>query len=308
MQPIDIRRTVDGYLNYLDEGGERIILPRTERIHYPGLVHASNLMDCPLRARKERNKEEPYLPELMKRNNPTLLLRMLQGERIAEILQEAFVWNTQEDIYGISCIPEYSVVSQSLKLQGRLDIFVEETFNKYISSVIEIKHRLPTWKDKTPMPRAGDIAQLFAYKLMTNAEEAHLIIVNTPAYKEFNDPTRGYFIWTLYEDAEVPGDYILQDENFDVFYDFPGVAINQEFLEKEIQRQLRYLNGVNTPPIDLGSNEAWQCKSNVKLAKDGNIGVIEVKCPFWCHSNNPSPLMDYYYDDQGVFQLVDRDF
>lgn len=305
MDTQQIRSIITNYLLYLDDGGERIRLSQTERIHYPGFVHASNLLDCPLKSRKERNNEQAVFPELLKQNNPTLLLRMLEGERIAEIIQEAFSMASHLPLeYFVS---EYSVYSNELFLQGRIDITYFQ--DDIVNTIIEIKHRLPTWKNKVPEPRMGDVFQMLAYKMMTGAEEAHLIIVDTPAYRDFNDPTKGYSIWTLYQDAEYPeGCYILQDENLEPWWDSfnHGGYINETNLKAEVNRQLAYLNGKNDIPIDLDSNEAWQCKSNVKLAKDG-VGIIEARCPYWCHSNPSSLQMEYYYDEQGMFQLVKGD-
>lgn len=299
----EFRDVISQYYLYLDDGNEPIHLPHFEAVHYFNLVHASNLFSCPLKAVKERMKATPVFPELAKRNNPTLMHRMLQGVRMAEPFQEAFLWN--KDNYN-TVLVENSVVDKVLNLQGRIDLFIEDHEGK--KHIVEFKHRLPQWKTPFPQPKLGDIFQGLAYKLMTNADYIHIVIINTPQYRDYFDPLKGYEIWSLDQDVYFPEGYILNSEH-GYAWNYPqntGEFINQNILEEEVERQLSYMrvNKPTEPPIRLGSNESWQCVSKQRIAKNGQSGLLHSQCAYFCHSDNPKLVMEYTIGDDGFFELT----
>lgn len=297
-----IHDTYNRYQLYLDDGNEPIHLPYSQPYHYQGLIHASALFDCPLRAFKERSKAQAVLPELLKRNNPTLMHRMLQGTRMAEPFQEAFHWDHNHYSMVHS---EETVVDKLLSLQGRMDLMVED--HNFVKHVVEFKHRLPQWKTPFPQPRIGDVFQLLAYMLMTSADEGHLVIINTPQYRDFFDPLKGFEVWNLVWNNEYQG-YLLISEHGEQWnhpqneYEF----INQNILREEVERQLSYMqeDAPTTPPIRLGEEGDWQCMSVRRKPKNGVSGSLHAMCPYFCHSDNPKPDYEYIPGENGFYVLM----
>lgn len=299
----EFRKMIYNYYLWLDDGNSAPVF-KQQRQHIDGMIHCSNLMDCPLKAAKEFAKAQPVFPQLSKRNNPTLLQRMNQGNMCAQPFQEALLWAKDQNILKETQIESF-VKSEELKLQGQMDGFVTELDGT--THIIEFKHRLPTWKDKFPQPRMGDVFQLLAYLTMTNSEQGHLVIINTPQYAEFFNPLKGFEIWTLYQDQENKEGFILQNEQLDAWY-HPfnhGAYINRDTLMKEVERQLEYINGKEIPPIDLNSEDRWQCLKINKYQKGNNIGEFHVQCPYFCHTENPSENMSYILDDDGNFVILE---
>lgn len=274
-----LRKQYYDYLLYLDDGGERMSF--TEDHNYTeGLVHASSLMDCPLKAAAERSGRTPVFEHLTKRANVSLMHRMQLGVRSAEAFQESILFGAR---YGdwVGAV-ERVLQHPTLPLQGRYDGFVRTPKQ---SHAIEVKHRLPTYKDKFPQPRIGDVFQLLAYMDMIGHNCAgHLVILNTPAYRDFTDPMSMMEIWDL---VPVSGGYSLVSEHG---YSWAHPLntpehINRETLVGEVMYQMQYLNGETKPPIDLmDGDHAWQCRSIRKYPKNGAPGIIDAACAYWCHS------------------------
>lgn len=296
-----LRQNYIDYLLYLDDGGERFKVEE-ERVHYEGLIHASALMDCPLKAASERSGEVEVFPQFGKKANPSIMHRMQLGVRSAEAFQESLLYKNSLDMtWSAGC--EKTVFSDDWKLQGRYDALVHEykgrpDLDTY--TVIEIKHRMPTWKDKMPMPRLGDVFQMLAYMVMLEAE-GKLVILNTPAFKDFYNPSAMMEIWTLKPQDQ---GYVLVSEHGYNWQDPHNDAtfINIETLKQEIQRQLRYLNGEKTPPIDLMDRDnSWQCCSIKRYPKDGGKGIMMPSCAHWCHSDPQTALEGIEYtQEEGV--------
>src|SRR5690606_35365005 len=114
-----LRRIYWEYLVYLDEGGEPISF-KEERVHFDHLVHASDILSCPHLKYSERSGAKPVLPHLLKRNNVTMLHRMQQGVRMAQVWQEAFVWYARHGAFGLAtgfkAHPELNLHSEELGL------------------------------------------------------------------------------------------------------------------------------------------------------------------------------------------------
>lgn len=294
-----LRQNYVDYLLHLDHGGERFRFEE-KREEHPGLVHCSALMDCPLKASKERSQTEAVFPEFLKQNNPSVLHRMQLGVRSAEAFQESLIYRNSIDMtWHGEC--EVSVASQGLMIQGRCDGIIKE-WNGFDDPlhIIEIKHRLATYKDKFPQPRMGDVFQMLAYKEIMQADEANLIILNTPAYKDFNDPNAMMEIWALVEDGE--GYKLVSEHGYD--WQHPqnnGTFINVREMREEITRQLTYLDGETTPPIDLVDREhSWQCASVKLYPKESRPGVLIPVCPYWCHSSREQAEHGMQYTHQEV--------
>jgi hypothetical protein len=299
-----MRKIIQDYIKYLINGGRSVRLPHYNRNHEIGLVHASDLMDCPLKAARGRQNMQPILPELAVENSPTMAFRMLQGERTAELIQEAF-WYWSSEPIETSVYPEYSVADKDWQLQGRCDLFIVYQGKRI---VIEIKHRMPSWKQTTPLPRIGDVFQLLAYHKMLKADQSFLLLADTPLYKDFHNAKKGFELFTLTPEDE---GYIMVGERNEWAdsFNIPSY-INETTLKQEVQRQLKYINGYSVPPIDLSNqDEAWQCKSNTQLAH-GGIGKIAVKCPYFCHTEPElvRPNMDYTVDDAGNWNFIQEEW
>lgn len=282
------REIVDAYLKHLNKGGEPVQLDWKPRRHLEGLVHASDLFDSPLKAAQSRRNIPYVVPEAANEHRPTALLRMLQGNKIAEIFQEALKWYVdgqwEQQNFEYAIMNEVYSADHDLKLQGQIDSWFQWQNREY--GIIEYKHRLPNYKDKFPQPRLGDVFQLFAYRLMEKAYFSNLIIINTPMWAEYDDPFKAYEMWDLVPEGQ---GYVLVSEHGHLWNDEHNTPdfINEETLKKEIARHLQYIQNPEylVPPIDLADDsQAWQCRRILYKPKGNAPGSMLPNCPFWCHS------------------------
>lgn len=304
----NIRNIIANYIRDLSHGKPRQELKqKAPRDLTPGYIHASNMFDCPRKAAEEQGDtvSRATYPELLKDNLPTMLMRMEQGNRIAEIIQEAIFdeYNNFE-----ACVPEYFLISEELKMMGTADLIIwQEEYN-----IVELKHRVKT-RYGNPEPRIGDIFQLLAYKKMFLEEsglEATLTlgIIDTPAWAEFWDEKNLIHLWflepqdngyVLVNDEGLPWNNYLNDPNF----------INDATFYSEVERQHLYLMAVEdgrtdiTPPFPLHADEAWQCRRIKTKAKDNTLGTFEVICPFYCHDDLVGPTRTYSIEEDGTWKI-----
>lgn len=283
------REIVDAYLLHLNKGGEPAHLEWKPRRHLEGLVHASSLFDCPLKEALSRRNIPYTVPEAANEHRPTALMRMLQGNKIAEIFQEALEHAANKGVIW-ECENETFIEDYELGIQGQIDSYIMPS-SELSTDVIEYKHRLPNYKDKFPQPRLGDVFQLFAYTasyagLTQFGDRGHLVIINTPMWAEYNDPFKAYEVWDLVPEGQ---GYVLVSEHGHLWndeYNTPDF-INEETLKKEIARHLQYIQNPEylVSPIDLADDsQAWQCRRVLYKPKGNAPGSMLPNCPFWCHS------------------------
>ena len=302
------RSIVDGYLIHLQNGGDPVQLEHKPRRHLEGLVHCSALFDCPLKESLSRRNVPAKFPSLLNVNRPTALMRMLQGNKIGEIMQEALQWHANEDwarmerheipIHTFSVLNEEYTSSDEWKLQGQMDSWVY--WQGAGHGVVEYKHRLPNFKDKFPQPRLGDVFQLLAYVVIEEAYFNQLTIINTPAWADYGDPYKAYESWSL---VKRDSGYVLVSEHGHEWANERNTPdfINEETLRKEIERHLQYMQNPQElpPPVNLANNEeAWQCRQVLRYPKGDGYGVMAPNCAFWCHSET--------VPDEGLkYQVID---
>lgn len=284
-----ISETVKEYL----ESGERVPLapPLPHLEDQLDKVWASNLGTCPLRNFKERSQAEPVLPALLPKSLSTLL-RMEQGTRYAEVIQEAMVWKfKQVDSFWYGALMHDRVlVEWSLEdeyVKGRADLLYRTGSDVH---VIEIKKPQFLKDDSTPYPTY--LFQALAYQFILEALypllhiHAHILIATTT----------GFNLWSLEEIVEQNPDqrsWHLVNE----IGSLAGIVQEQEWGD-ELLRQQHYLFNRNlmNPMPDFANHPqhwlcaSWQGKARPKQYKDVYKGATErrekmtVACPYWCHS------------------------
>lgn len=312
------RQVVREYLVHLTNGGDRYIIGREQRpVSEKMYVSASSLMDCPLRAAKEKLKEQAIIEGLLKENSPTLLLRMQQGTMVAEIFQEAFLWWNKfkrDDLRTVFI--ERTLESQELHFRGRMDMecyFDMLEIGKSKTHIVEFKHRLPTYKDKFPQPRMSDVFQLLAYKVLRGSTKeldvpGHLCIINTPQYAEFQDEYKGFELWELSRlSLDSFQGYALFNEEGQLWNHPMNTPqyINIMALEQEIERQMMYLEGVRETPIQLGDDEAWQCRKVIAKPSGGKSGRFKPMCAHYCHDDGQASVeYGYTVNNDGSWSVV----
>lgn len=306
------RDIITGYLQFLQEGGDPVHLEPKPRRHLDGgYVHCSALFDCPKYESEARRNVPAKFPHLLNVNQPTALLRMLQGNKVAEIFQESLVWKAEQG--HISAWVEDYFLNEPLRLQGQIDAWMSAP-ERIGFDVIEFKHRLPGWKDKgIAQPRLGDVFQLFAYMHDNNPQgtnprmdNGHLVIVDTPAWKNYLDPEAGYEVWSLVPHGE--GYQLVSERGYTWDHPFNnGDFINDETLKGEIQRHLNYMENTELPPpVNLADPaEAWRCRDVKYYPKNGNPGVMTPRCAYWCHTEEvPEEGLKYLVNGNDEVEFV----
>lgn len=304
------REIVDAYLLHLNKGGEPAQLERKPRRHLKGLVHASSLFDCPLKEALSRRNIPYTVPEAANEYRPTALMRMLQGNKCAEPFQEALDWYVSEEWekqnFQYSVMNEVYAESSDLRLQGQIDSWFQ--WQDVGHGVIEYKHRLPNYKDKFPQPKLGDVFQLFAYRLMEGSYFSNLVIINTPAWAEYDDPFKAYEIWDLVPEGQ---GYVLVSEHDYLWNDEHNTPdfINEETLKNEIERHLKYIKSSEylVPPIDLADDSnAWQCRRTLYKPKGAAAGSMLPNCPYFCHHPvTETGNLRFNYDENGKVYFIE---
>src|SRR5690606_18396826 len=134
--------------------------------------------------------------------------------------------------------------------------------------------------DKFPQPKLSDCFQMLAYMLMSGAQQAYLVVVNTPQYKDYTDPDAMCEIWSL--EREEQGYILLSEHNYYWQHERNNPeTINEENLRREVQRHQSYMTGNgNVPPIALNSEDAWLCRSIVRKPTENSPGTMTPKCAY----------------------------
>lgn len=296
------RSIVDGYLIHLQNGGDPVQLEHKPRRHLEGLVHCSALFDCPLKESLSRRNVPAKFPSLLNVNRPTALMRMLQGNKVGEIMQEAMIWGSRQRRDMITWVEKFVDDEEDLHVQGQMDICIAWNGGSSFD-IVELKHRLPNFKDKFPQPKLGDVFQLLAYMYANTTDfpdNGYLCIINTPAWADYGDPYKAYEVWTL----EPKGDgYVLVSEHGHEWANERNTPdfINEETLRKEIEHHLKYMQNPQElpPPVNLAnSEEAWQCRQVLRYPKGDGYGVMAPNCAYWCHTE--------MVPDEGLkYQVID---
>jgi len=292
-----ISETVKEYL----ESGERVQLapPLPHLEDKLDKVWASSLGTCPLRNFKERSKAEPVLPELAVKGLGDLL-RMEQGTRYAEVIQEAMVWKFgQLNRLDWLCDPQVmsmkavgiEIALEDEYVKGRADLIYRTGSDVH---VIEIKKPLYLKDDSTPYNTY--LYQALAYKFILEGLypqlniHAHILIATTT----------GFNLWSLVLDqvayvGEIGEERIwgIEDELLRV----NGLIGENEWVS-ELAHQQHYLldNGHFDPMPDFANDPQswlcarWQGKARPKQYKGIYKGETErrekmtITCPWFCHA------------------------
>lgn len=281
--------------NYKKERPPRPELPPYKKGEYEGvLVPASNLGQCPLRNAK-RYHGEPKTLEPTPKQDMVSLLRMDDGVRAAEVLQEALLWQ-----YGDAARVEVEARDFSIRITGRIDALVDIEGKQYL---YEFKRR-----DNDPWgnlwPKMSDLYQVMAYGLMYPEAVLSIVVRNRVIFNTF----------TLYEDS--PGKFLVVDQDgkpWESPMNDPNL-LSTGSLMAEIDRQLEYLErGNRSIPIDDPLNDdrtgGWYCYRwegkkpmvySEKYAKQSGmtekIGYVLPSCEYFCHYPiegwNPLPVRE----------------
>ena len=300
------RTIINDYITSIINGEPRSSrISRAKRVQTKGYIHASNMMDCPAKAAIEQGSQSNYLryDHLLKQNNPSMCFRMEEGNREAEIIQEAF-----DNGSTLLSYPEWYIESKTLKMMGTMDMWVIDRSESYI---IEIKHRVKTrWGE--PGPRIGDIFQMLAYQVMLEESgikniSCNLFIISTPAWADFWNPKAYLQMWSL---VPQDGGYIVindEDQPWGDQFNDPSF-INLDTLYQEIDLQHQYLEMVEAhkeidPPIQLHQDKAWQCRTVTRKATDSTLGTFKPICPYYCHDASEDLARIYRVGEDGKWQV-----
>ncbi len=282
---------------YLDQH-ERVTLPPSPERTDDQLdkVWASSLGTCPLRNFKERSKAEPVLPYLAEKSLADLL-RMEQGTRYAQVIQEAMVWKFKindtfrpEPLVEDRVLVETSLESEELLLKGRADLIYRTGSEVH---VIEIKK--PMFLQELATPYDTYVYQALAYKFILEdlypalTIHAHILIANT----------NGFNLWTLSDERE-EGEGFNTITYWDVLNEdgvSAGTFADSEVISELSIQQSYLFDGITSIPRPDFANDPqyWLCarwagKERPKKYKDTYKGQTERRekmvcaCPHWCHS------------------------
>lgn len=322
----EVHSAILGYLRHIDAGGERVRLPKHK--HDPARsanrVHASSIGYCP-RARAAQRLRVPMVNPPTEAEELVSRMRMEDGVSAGELIQAAMIWKYgRARLYRgwlaknvqTGAAAEVSVDSESLKVRGRIDVWLRIDG---VDHLIEVKRRDP-WKGggNIPLPKIGDALQLLSYGVITGVESLSILTRTRVLFK----------LWSL---RPVGNGYMIFDEKGEAWNDplnRPEI-INVDRMKAEIARHLDYIEGrtFDRPFEDFLNDErseGWYCwKWNSEPAKKysesyakrkdvqspGRNGFIVPKCEWWCHQPIPeSGELRYEVEETGYqsnqYQIV----
>jgi hypothetical protein len=243
-----------GYLQYLDDGGDRVHvdLPKGDRRHGEKRARASRLGVCPIASAYDRLGTEPTHPHLLPHNNYALLNMFREGNMVAELWQEALTWtaNASTLVEGA----QHEVSFESDKVVGRADSVITTCGGK---SLVEFK-RTDAWKIN---PKWA--FQCAAYMRMSGINSGFLVMQNRT----------GDNIYTFRHER---GAAIFQHEYRDEI-----ATVSDEELDEEIERQNRAV--VELPEPEFRPGECCSEKADKAYPTDRKLGAIHVNCPYFGH-------------------------
>ena len=257
-----------GYLEYLQDGGSRIPLPRVVHEHKQGYVWPSNLGMCPLQPVLKAEGAvtcEEALPK------PLDYHRMTQSTIAAELIQEAFMWR-----YGDEASVEQPIekITETYKLRGRTDLLLDKADGKF---VIELKN-----SDEL---RQGHVIQALTYGLMHNTPLVCIVTFNRSEINlyECRNSLRAI---DVFHTAQYKFDSARRMKS-----DYPNTLwgsvpdLNQ--IEVEAERHYQYLTGKRDNPMPdfLNDPGGWQCAKKTTYPKDSKPGKFKPTCAYFCHND-----------------------
>jgi len=288
-----ITEIYEEYLEHLAGGGKRESVPHHKSRHSNNdLVYASSLGKCPLAAALRRLCAVEKFP-LTREENLKMHHLMNQGIRLAELIQEAFLFHGD-------LVEEY-FYSEDLGIAGVVDVLFSRPGEGHI---IEIKTR----NSEYPLPSLSDCYQALAYKYMLSRNsktkyQAYILTLTPPNVKRKNDTP--FDLWKLEPSGDghivVRHDGELWQSKFN-----DEERLNLTALKEEIQRHKMYLTGqtLHTPILDpLNDDGGWQCVKTIKKpvkrkTKPDEAGLIKRRCPYLCHTNNLGPYTTKIIDNK----------
>lgn len=273
-----IRAVIEDYTLYLFNDGRRPPLHHpVGRVDEPGYLHASSLGFCSNAQIRERRGATVF-PSLLPAAMPATRMRMLEGVRMAEIVQEAFVWHgiQRPDLYVET---EAYFKSPVLRLQGNMDVFM---YWGKDATAIEVKHRAYAY-NRVPGPRMSDLLQMIAYYHLLNEKynlvRVALAVVSTPGWREQGNERSALRLYRLKRRSDDQG-FELIDEDDELVEDYgePLFVSHKRF--QDIVDNFSY-------PDKLNPFESWECGYIEKKPANGNAGRFRPRCPYWCHDTMP---------------------
>lgn len=293
------------YLLAMRNGTERIPLPVTPHTGKGRhLLYPSSLGKCPLQSRWKREGKAPtWEPKEWEKENSFHLME--QGNRVAEVLQEALVWkmgypsSEDREFYNgdggcpplgetvfltPGFVPEATIHDEKLGVRGRIDGLIVDGKNPKHWTILEIKARSPGRR-----PKFGDAMQTLTYMLSTGCHSAAIVTIERFKIK----------VWPLIARGE---GFVVQSEWGDEVkerWNTPDM-LNFDALEEEIQwfKDYREMDEFSLDiPIPDPFNDklrgwccAWEWETRPKYlkTKPSVIGKPKPCCQFWHHCH-PAP-------------------
>lgn len=275
----ELRAIITSYQDYRDAGGERIALPKVIHKHKKGWVSPSNLDKCPLKGALDHFEVEPkfpqYLPDLETR------IKMESGNRMAEIIQEAFVWHYKDP--GIYERVFEQVRDDGIQIRGRSDIVLDD-------QIFDVKNIMETsarWKGATLVYK-GSVMQTMCYKLMSGKPFISIITISRDDIK----------LWDIVDQGDA---VVVSDEKGNVWGEVTWAE-----LEAEIKQQWRYIQGERAIPFadPLNHSCAFQCHKKTRYAKDETPGKFRPNCSQWCWTDDDN-VFEYIKGEDRLIPLMD---
>lgn len=291
-----IRESVDGYLNYLNDGGARLkVETKRSGDDNAGWIYASDLGMCPLQRALKAAGVPPRYPDLLPENKPMGMWRMQVGVRFAEVIQEAVLWAYRADTvsplrnrpnYNIAAWAEVPLLDDALKIRGRADlvIWAEEQMH-----VVEIKSRdvdYAAWEVKP-----SDWYQLMVYKGVVDVESWAYEPVG---YAQMHLLTVDWYTMSLYQFHRADNSWWAENQSGDR-WDSP-VELTLDSFFAEVDRHHSYRRGdTKAVPFTDPVNEegGWQCYQKTDKAwprptkaEPVRTAVIKPRCEYGCFFAN----------------------
>jgi len=306
----ELHRAYRKYLLFLRDGGTRPALSR--HVHNPehsrGMLHPSSFGKCPLQeAWRREGMERAWEQKPWEREGMYHLME--QGSRVAEVVQEAFLWaygacETPERDRQISLertswhqdtffIDEYSQHDESLGIRGRIDGLLRLNNEFYL---LEMKARNPHVG-----PKLSDAYQLMTYMLSTGENTGLIITIHRFSIK----------FWWLFPNN---GGFTIVNEwgdRYDQDWNTPD-TLNFDLLQQEISVYRQYVfGGKRLTPIEDPYNHPrgwccfmWDHRPRHNKTTVSRTGTIKPRCEFFHLCHGEPDTIEVMVDAEGYMTAV----
>lgn len=277
-----LEKSYKDYITAREKGFSVVIGSNRPAHSSPHTIRPSSLGNCPLKAAYEKNGVAPSNKE------PRWNFHIWDGgKRMAEHLQEAMIWAaaTNEDspaveteaalYYEHSEANQYAMMNAVPALLGMADAILTDR-SSGAKAVVEFKYSEGMIKKSRPQPRLGNVLQLMAYMVATDAEIGYLVMVSKWRWD----------VYTLFPDPYRDDEFTLQIDG-ETYFDETWPSLSLETLENEMENIKGWMNKVyysqnkrQDPPLSPTSKPgSFLCARTIKAGTKPKVNGEVTRTP-----------------------------